>query len=86
MENVDPDHGTADGEPYFVVLVDDKLLERTKLVLEQDDGEYNITVRGGGLTTFGPGTLEVTVLLMDEDTERDDVFGRWTGEVEYNPD
>jgi hypothetical protein len=85
MENVDPEHGTVDGEPYFVVLVNDKLLERTKLVLEQENGEYNITVRGGGLTTFDPGTLEVTVLLMDEDTQNDDVFGKWTGEIEYNP-
>ena len=84
MEDVDPEHGTVDGEPYFVVLVNDKLLERTKLVLEQEDGEYNITVRGGGLTTFEPGTLEVTVLLMDEDTQNDDVFGKWTGEIEYN--
>jgi hypothetical protein len=85
MENVDPEHGTVDGEPYFVVLVEDRLVERTKLVLEQEDGEYDIQVRGGALTNFDPGTLEVTVLLMDEDTQRDDVFGRWTGEIEYNP-
>ncbi|EJN59126.1 hypothetical protein [Halogranum rubrum] len=85
MEDVDPEHGTVDGEPYFVVLIDGKLVERTKLVLEQEDGQYNITVRGGALTNFDAGTLEVTVLLMDEDTQNDDVFGRWTGEIEYNP-
>lgn len=85
MDNVDPEHGTVDGEPYFVVLIEDRLVERTKLLLEQEDGEYDIQVRGGALTNFEPGTLEVTVLLMDEDTQRDDVFGRWTGEVEYNP-
>lgn len=85
MEDVDPEHGTPDGEPYFLVLIDGTPVERTKLVLEQENGVYNITVRGGGLTNFEAGTHELTVLLMDEDTQNDDVFGRWTDEFEYEP-
>lgn len=85
MKNVDPEHGTVDGEPYFLVVIDGKIVERTKIVLQEDDRQFNITVRQAGLANFDPGKLSVKVLLMDEDTQHDDVFGAWSGEVEYNP-
>ena len=90
MHNVDPPevrehHGDVEGEPYAVVIVNGKLVERSRYFEMKDDGQFDISVHPDGLRRAGvkPGTLKVKVLLMDQDSDRDDVFGTWTGTIEY---
>lgn len=85
MPNVDPpEHGTVEGEPYFLVAIEGELVARTRLVL-MEEGTFEIDIHPGALEQFEPGTLDLTVSLMDEDTERDDRYGVWRGSVEYDP-
>ena len=89
MRNIDPpDHGDVIGEPYFLIKIDDTLVERSTYFDPRQDEEYetfNITVRKEGLEQLDPGSLEVKVLLVDRDSEYDDVYDVWTGTIEYNP-
>ncbi len=86
MHNVDPaDHGDVQGEPYALVIVNGELVERSPYFEMKDDGTFNVSVHPDGLRHAGvePGTLEVKVLLMDQDGAHDDVYGTWTGTIEY---
>lgn len=87
MEGVDPpDHGSPGGEPYFLVFVDGELVTRTKIVVQEVNGEFDVGVKEAALEQFEAGTLEVDVVLMDEDSEYDDRYGTWSGTIEYVPD
>lgn len=87
MESVDPpDHGSPEGEPYFLVYVNGKLVTRTKIVVQETNGEFDVGVKEAALEEFEAGTLDVQVLLMDEDSQRDDRYGTWSGTIEYVPD
>lgn len=85
MPNVDPkSHGTVQGEPYFLVAIEDKLVARTNQVLSAES-VFSIAVHPGALDQYEAGTLNVTVYLMDEDSQYDDQYGVWNGTVEYDP-
>ena len=84
MPNVDPpEYGTVHGEPYALVLVNGELVERSPELERQRYGQFTIGVHPGALRQFEPGTLEVKVMLMDQDSQYDDVYGTWTGTIEY---
>ncbi|WP_123535461.1 hypothetical protein [Halosimplex salinum] len=87
MPRVDPaSHGTVDGEPYFLVYVNGQLLERSKYVVHDENGTFEITMRkDGGFDRFDAGELDLTVKLVDRDSEYDDVYGVWNGSVQYAP-
>lgn len=100
MEDVDPaDHGTVVGEPYFLVYVgaslDNKsrfsyvngtLAERTREVTQEENGEYTLEVKSGALeeANVEEGKVQVLVLLMDKDSEWDDIYGVRKVTVEYS--
>jgi len=87
MERVDPaSHGTVEGEPYFLLYVNEQLLERSDYVLMDSDGTFNLTVRESGLERFDESDLDLTLKLVDRDSEYDDVYGVWNGTVRYSPD
>ena len=86
MHNVDPpEHGDVEGEPFALVIVNGELVERSPYFEMRDDGTFNVSVHPDGLRHAGvePGTLEVKVLLMDQDGAHDDVYGTWSGTIEY---
>ncbi len=89
MRDVDPpDHGNVIGEPYFLIEIDGTLVERSTYFNPRQDQEYdtfNITIRKEGLEQLDAGTHEIRVLLVDRDSEYDDVYGVWTGTIEYSP-
>lgn len=83
MEDVDPaNHGDVEGEPYFLVYVDGELVERSDYV-EFRNGTFVVDVHPGGLDQFESGTHDMEVLLMDRDSEYDDVYGVWRTEFAY---
>ncbi|MHB9288761.1 hypothetical protein ACKVMT_17155 [Halobacteriales archaeon Cl-PHB] len=102
MPNVDPaDHGTAKGEPYFLVYVDGSiefnstgghvdgtLVERSAIVGQKSNGTFAMWVPEEGMEETGvePGEHEILVVLMDEDSEYDDIYGWKTVTVEYAPE
>jgi len=87
MEHVDPPtHGTVTGEPYFLIYVEGELVERSKRVIQDDDRNFTLAVRPGGLQQFEEGDLDVTVKLMDIDSVSDDVYGVQNLTVPYSPD
>jgi len=76
MENIDPpEYGTVEGEPYFLVYVDDQLLERSERVIQAENEEFTLDVRATGLDRFEAGEHRLTVKLMDVDSQYDDVYG-----------
>ena len=86
MHNVDPAaHGDVEGEPYALVIVNGELVERSPYFEMKDDGTFNVSVHPDGLrhADIEPGTLDVKVLLMDQDSAQDDVYGTWSGTIEY---
>ena len=86
MHNVDPAaHGDVEGEPYALVIVNGELVERSPYFEMKDDGTFNVSVHPDGLrhADIEPGTLDVKVLLMDQDGAHDDVYGTWSGTIEY---
>lgn len=89
MENIDPPgHGDVIGEPYFLIEINSTLVERSDYLdprQEASDETFNITLRKKGLKQFDPGQLEVKVLLVDRDSEYDDVYGVWKGTIKYTP-
>ncbi|WP_049969123.1 hypothetical protein [Haladaptatus cibarius] len=99
MDNIDPsEHGTVRGEPYFLVYADGSLtnesrfartdgtlIERTQEVSQDENGEYVIDVRPGGLEEAGAdGEVTLLILLMDEDKDWDDIYGVSKITVEYS--
>ncbi|WP_266079537.1 hypothetical protein [Haladaptatus caseinilyticus] len=100
MKNIDPsDHGSVRGEPYFLVYVDGSLdngsrftrtdgtlIERSQEVSQNENGEYTIDVRPGGLkkTETEDGEVTILILLMDEDKDWDDIYGVKKITVDYS--
>ena len=86
MENVDPsDHGDVEGEPYFLLYANDELIYRSGIVV-QENGTFTLEVHPGSLDQFEAGTLDLTLFLMDRDSEYDDEYAIWTADVEYAPE
>ena len=87
MERIDPPNvdGDVEGEPYAIVLINGKLVERTSYLEMRDRGRYTIDVRMAGFAhnDIGPGKLNVRVLLMDQDSAHGDVYGTWSGTIRY---
>ncbi|WP_433631934.1 hypothetical protein [Halomicrococcus sp. NG-SE-24] len=100
MEDVDPaDHGTVVGEPYFLVYaggsldnksrfsyVNGTLAERSSEVTQKENGEYTLEVDSEALekANVEEGKVEVLVLLMDKDSDWDDIYGVRKVTVEYS--
>ncbi|WP_458188151.1 hypothetical protein [Haladaptatus sp. NG-WS-4] len=100
MENIDPaDHGDVVGEPYFLVYVggsldngsrftdtNGTLIERSDYVTQKTNGEYTVTVHPDGLekANVKDGEIELTVLLMDKDSDWDDIYAVKTITIEYS--
>lgn len=85
MPSVDPaSHGTVEGEPYFLVYAEGELIERSKRVLPKADGTYTLEINPGGLDRVGTGEVDLTVKLMDLDSEYDDVYGVRNVTVTYS--
>lgn len=86
MEEIDPpEHGDVEGEPYFLVEIEGEPIARSDYLLQEDDTLFHVPIRKRALEQFEPGELEITVLLMDKDSQYDDIYGTWTGTVRYNP-
>ena len=87
MEQIDPPQveGDVEGEPYAIVLINGKLVERTSYLEMRDRGRYTIDVRMAGFAhnDIKPGKLNVRVLLMDQDHAHDDVYGTWSDTIRY---
>lgn len=100
MENIDPpEHGTVAGEPYFIVYVSEtrftqinsSQMRETRFARMdnlpmRENGTFTITMKKRGLEEFEGGQLNIKVRLFDEDSEWDDIYGEWTGTLEYNPE
>lgn len=84
MKDVDPTP-EEDGNPYFVVKINDVLVARSKPVPFREEGSFPIQIKTGALQQFDPGTLQIRILLLDTDKSRDDLYGEWTGEIKYRP-
>ncbi len=82
MENVDPTPD-VDGEPYFTVEINDKLVTRQDAYF-REDGTFTLNVHPDALDQFDAGTLSVRVTLYDVDHEFDDRYDEWTGTIEYS--
>lgn len=79
--DVDPN---SDGEPYFMVKVNDTWVTRQDVQWEQKaNGTYTLEVLPDALDQFDSGTLTVTVMLLEEDTQYADLYDKWEGTVEY---
>lgn len=79
MPDVDPaEHGDVQGEPYFLVYVNDTLTYRSDYVQFEDDGEWTLDIPRDAWDQFDEGPLKVKVQLVDRDSEFDDVYGVWT--------
>ena len=100
MANVDPaDHGTVRGEPYFVVYVHNSLEDGGRFkyisgdliarssVSQDQNGEYTIEIEPEALEQAGvkKGKVKLMVMLMDKDSEWDDIYGVANATVKYSP-
>lgn len=82
MTGVDPD---SDGEPYFVVKINGKIVTRKSVQWDQkEDGTYKLKVLKGALKRFDSGPLKVKVLLLEEDKKRADMYSDWQDTIEYS--
>lgn len=102
MPSVDPaEHGTVRGEPYLLAYVNTSLtngsrfstvngtlIQRSGQLHQEPDGEYTLTIHREALESadVDAGTVEVLVLLMDRDSQWDDVYGLERVSVEYVPE
>ena len=88
MKDVDPaKHGDVQGEPYFLVYVNDTLTYRSDYVQFEEDGEWTLDIPREAWDQFDAGPLKVKVQLVDRDSEYDDVYGVWTDyDTVYNPE
>jgi hypothetical protein len=99
MENVDPaDHGDVVGEPYFLVYIDGSLDNGSRFsytngtlgerlnVSQKNNGEYTIDVHPKALekANVEDGQVEIMVLLMDRDSDWDDIYAVKTVTIEYS--
>lgn len=87
MENIDPpEHGDVEGEPYLLVEINGELFARTEILPMKADETVSVPIRKTGLDQFEPGELDITVRLVDRDSQYDDIYGVWNGTITYNPD
>ena len=90
MERIDPaEHGTVDGEPFFLVYADGSLHNGSKFtrtegslidrsdVSQDTNGEYTLSINPAALKQTGveDGKVRFMILLMDKDTDWDDIYG-----------
>ena len=74
----------SDGEPYFMVKVEDTWVTRYNAEWEQQaNGTYTLEVLPDALDQFDDGTLTVKVFLLEEDTQYADRYDTWEGTIEY---
>ncbi|SIR10130.1 hypothetical protein SAMN05421858_1423 [Haladaptatus litoreus] len=83
LTGVDPEP-LVDGDPYFLVRVDGERVGRTSVRFQHDEGTYSVDIDERAFEQFDSGTLEIEVLMLDQDKQTDDLYGRWTGTVEYS--
>lgn len=83
LPNVDPEP-LVDGDPYFLVQINGKNVGRTGVRFQHDEGTYSVEIEEGAFEQFNDGTLTVTVYMLDEDHQHDDIYGKWTGTVKYS--
>lgn len=81
MPNIDPTP-SVEGEPYIYVEINGEPIAREELNFRMN-GVFTIDVRPGALEQFDSGTLEISVTLYDDDHKYDDIYGSWTGTIEY---
>jgi hypothetical protein len=81
FSNIDPTP-SVDGEPYFYVEINGEPIAREEVNLRRD-GSFTINIHPGALKQFDSGTLEVSVILYDDDHKYDDNYGSWTGTIQY---
>lgn len=105
MQNLDPeDHGSVDGEPFFIVFLDGHLatsddtrfatprgvrVTRTPVLAYEDDGTFTLTIPKEAFEAGGAEdgeTVTLMVMLMDRDSEWDDIYGLRKVEVTYSSD
>lgn len=105
MRKMDPeDHGSVEGEPFFIIFLDGHLatsddtrfatprglrVARTPVVEYEEDGTFTLTVpqdafEAGGVEDGEEVTL--MIMLMDKDSEWDDIYGLRKVEVTYDAD
>lgn len=84
MMDVDPPKD-EEGEPYFMVEINGTLVARTDIVPFRKEGSFTIPIKRAALQRFDAGTLNVRILLFDEDSHSDDLYGVWSGTIEYHP-
>ncbi|WP_227356563.1 hypothetical protein [Haladaptatus salinisoli] len=99
MENIDPaDHGDVVGEPYFLVYIGGSLDNGSRFsytngtlgarsnVSQEKSGEYTIDVHPKAFekANVEDGEVEIMVLLMDRDSDWDDIYAVRTVTVEYS--
>ncbi|WP_435153884.1 hypothetical protein [Haladaptatus sp. DFWS20] len=83
LPGVDPEP-LVDGDPYFLVRINGERVARGGVRFQHDEGTYTVDIDKGAFQQFDSGTLEVEVLMLDKDKETDDMYGRWTGTVQYS--
>lgn len=83
MMDVDPPKD-EEGEPYFVVEINDTLITRTDTVPFRKEGSFTISIKQAALQRFDAGTLDIRILFFDEDSHSDDLYGVWSGTIEYS--
>lgn len=99
MERIDPaEHGTVDGEPFFLVYADGSLdngsefsrtdgtlIERSD-VSQDTNGKYTLSIHPDALDEAGvkDGEITLMILLMDKDTDWDDIYGVKFVTVDYS--
>lgn len=99
MERVDPaEHGTVRGEPYFLVYANGDLdngsrftdtsgtlIERTPVVSQEKNGDFAIEIHPEALDKAGAdGKVKLMILLMDRDSDWDDIYGVAWVTVDYS--
>ncbi|WP_458207945.1 hypothetical protein [Haladaptatus sp. NG-SE-30] len=99
MENIDPSsHGTVVGEPYFLVYINGSLNNGSRFsytngtlgerlnVSQEKNGEYTINVHPEALekADIEDGKVQIMVLLLDEDSDWDDIYAVKTVTIEYS--
>ncbi|WP_423744878.1 PEGA domain-containing protein (plasmid) [Haladaptatus sp. SPP-AMP-3] len=83
LPNVDPEP-LVDGDPYFLVQINGKNVGRTNVRFQHDPGTYTVEIEQGAFDQFDDGTLNITVYLLDADKQSDDIYGKWTGTIQYS--
>ncbi|MFC6731639.1 MULTISPECIES: hypothetical protein [unclassified Haladaptatus] len=100
MQRVDPaEHGTVDGEPYFLVYVNGYLekdgdhtrakgtLVDRQNVTFKERGTYSLSIPAEAFeeSNAEEGEVEIMVLLLDADKTWDDIYGAKNVTVNYKP-